>query len=63
MRHEEFVVMRLTTIHTEAGRPGAIGKYECPACGAEMRQPLDLEETLVGVEVPDVVAPPAAQEA
>lgn len=39
-RHEAEVEMRLRTLHSDATRPGLVGLYECPVCGAERRIPI-----------------------
>lgn len=43
-QHEHEIAMDLRTIHTDASRPGeVIGHFQCPECGYERRQPMDLE--------------------
>lgn len=40
-RHEGEVRLRLTALHSDAGRPGLFAAYECPECGYERRLPVD----------------------
>lgn len=40
-RHDPGVRMRLSTMHSDAGRPEVlIGLFECPECGHERRLPI-----------------------
>ena len=39
-QHEDEVTMELASLHSDAGRPGVIGLYQCPECGHERRVPV-----------------------
>ena len=44
-RHDGEVSMRLSTLHTDASKPGQlVGLFECPDCGHERRHPVDSAE-------------------
>ena len=39
-QHEGEVPMRLSTLHSDASRPGLVALYECPECGHQRRLPV-----------------------
>ena len=52
LRHSDEVPMMLSTFHSERSSPSdLVALYECPACGAERRLPVELPPVAQSSEV------------